>query len=139
MGPSAALTPAIWEKTIPYDGENFHLEYMDLEEFLMENGIPISESDDLSSSSDQESSSTQKVKGLKTEVPKAAEVALLPIQELDQCSEEVVIITKADSDITSDVTAGECGKTILYDLVSRLSNCRDDLQCRNCNLKARFY
>lgn len=105
MGPSAALTPAIWEKTIPYDGENFHLEYMDLEEFLMENGIPISESDDLSSSSDQESSSTQKVKGLKTEVPKAAEVALLPIQELDQCSEEVVIITKADSDITSDVTA----------------------------------
>uniref|UniRef100_A0A3P9Q8X3 TEF transcription factor, PAR bZIP family member a n=1 Tax=Poecilia reticulata TaxID=8081 RepID=A0A3P9Q8X3_POERE len=42
MGPSAALTPAIWDKTIPYDGESFHLEYMDLEEFLMENGIPTS-------------------------------------------------------------------------------------------------
>jgi len=39
IGPSAALTPAIWDKTIPYDGENFHLEYMDLEEFLLENGI----------------------------------------------------------------------------------------------------
>ncbi|XP_037331842.2 TEF transcription factor, PAR bZIP family member b isoform X3 [Pungitius pungitius] len=37
---SASLTPAIWEKTIPYDGETFHLEYMDLDEFLLENGIP---------------------------------------------------------------------------------------------------
>uniref|UniRef100_A0A1A8RR71 Thyrotroph embryonic factor b n=3 Tax=Nothobranchius TaxID=28779 RepID=A0A1A8RR71_9TELE len=42
MGPSAALTPAIWDKTIPYDGESFHLEYMDLDEFLLENGIPVS-------------------------------------------------------------------------------------------------
>lgn len=40
-GVSASLTPAIWEKTIPYDGENFHLEYMDLDEFLLENGIPV--------------------------------------------------------------------------------------------------
>uniref|UniRef100_A0A8C5G718 TEF transcription factor, PAR bZIP family member b n=1 Tax=Gouania willdenowi TaxID=441366 RepID=A0A8C5G718_GOUWI len=39
---SASLTPAIWEKTIPYDGETFHLEYMDLDEFLLENGIPVS-------------------------------------------------------------------------------------------------
>lgn len=36
------MTPAIWEKTIPYDGETFHLEYMDLDEFLLENGIPVS-------------------------------------------------------------------------------------------------
>ncbi|XP_015243415.1 PREDICTED: thyrotroph embryonic factor isoform X1 [Cyprinodon variegatus] len=41
-GVSASLTPAIWEKTIPYDGETFHLEYMDLDEFLLENGIPVS-------------------------------------------------------------------------------------------------
>uniref|UniRef100_A0A8C5G7B6 TEF transcription factor, PAR bZIP family member b n=1 Tax=Gouania willdenowi TaxID=441366 RepID=A0A8C5G7B6_GOUWI len=39
---AASLTPAIWEKTIPYDGETFHLEYMDLDEFLLENGIPVS-------------------------------------------------------------------------------------------------
>ncbi|CAL8274929.1 unnamed protein product [Lota lota] len=38
---SASLTPAIWERTIPYDGETFHLEYMDLDEFLLENGIPV--------------------------------------------------------------------------------------------------
>ncbi|KAK5856638.1 hypothetical protein PBY51_008221 [Eleginops maclovinus] len=41
-GVSASLTPAIWDKTIPYDGETFHLEYMDLDEFLLENGIPAS-------------------------------------------------------------------------------------------------
>ncbi|XP_034047101.1 TEF transcription factor, PAR bZIP family member b [Thalassophryne amazonica] len=47
-GVSASLTPAIWEKTIPYDGETFHLEYMDLDEFLLENGIPMSlEEEDL--------------------------------------------------------------------------------------------
>uniref|UniRef100_A0A8C2WZA0 TEF transcription factor, PAR bZIP family member b n=1 Tax=Cyclopterus lumpus TaxID=8103 RepID=A0A8C2WZA0_CYCLU len=40
-GVSASLTPAIWDKTIPYDGETFHLEYMDLDEFLLENGIPV--------------------------------------------------------------------------------------------------
>uniref|UniRef100_UPI00398E73FD TEF transcription factor, PAR bZIP family member a n=1 Tax=Pristiophorus japonicus TaxID=55135 RepID=UPI00398E73FD len=41
---SASLMPAIWDKTIPYDGETFHLEYMDLDEFLLENGIPDSPS-----------------------------------------------------------------------------------------------
>ncbi|XP_029913984.1 TEF transcription factor, PAR bZIP family member b isoform X2 [Myripristis murdjan] len=45
-GVSASLTPAIWEKTIPYDGETFHLEYMDLDEFLLENGIPVSLEDE---------------------------------------------------------------------------------------------
>ncbi|XP_037112393.1 TEF transcription factor, PAR bZIP family member b isoform X2 [Syngnathus acus] len=45
-GVSASLTPAIWEKTIPYDGETFHLEYMDLDEFLSENGIPASLEDE---------------------------------------------------------------------------------------------
>lgn len=46
-GVSASLTPAIWDKTIPYDGETFHLEYMDLDEFLLENGIPVSLEEEL--------------------------------------------------------------------------------------------
>uniref|UniRef100_A0A8C5XIU6 BZIP domain-containing protein n=1 Tax=Microcebus murinus TaxID=30608 RepID=A0A8C5XIU6_MICMU len=37
---AAASTMAV--STIPYDGESFHLEYMDLDEFLLENGIPAS-------------------------------------------------------------------------------------------------
>ncbi|XP_016321790.1 thyrotroph embryonic factor-like [Sinocyclocheilus anshuiensis] len=45
---SASLTPAIWDKTIPYDGETFHLEYMDLDEFLLENEIPITLEEELS-------------------------------------------------------------------------------------------
>ncbi|ROL41307.1 Transcription factor VBP [Anabarilius grahami] len=47
---SASLTPTIWNKTIPYDGENFHLEYMDLDEFLLENGIPVTLEEELSKS-----------------------------------------------------------------------------------------
>uniref|UniRef100_A0A3P8TTZ3 TEF transcription factor, PAR bZIP family member a n=1 Tax=Amphiprion percula TaxID=161767 RepID=A0A3P8TTZ3_AMPPE len=103
MGPSAALTPAIWEKTIPYDGETFHLEYMDLEEFLMENGIPTSPDDDA-----VKTGKSQATPSAQTKVAKAASVspvALLPIQELDKCEEEVLIITKSDSDIICDVTA----------------------------------
>ncbi|KAJ3601193.1 hypothetical protein NHX12_032166 [Muraenolepis orangiensis] len=38
--PSAFLGPTLWDKKLPYDGDNFQLEYMDLEEFLEENGIP---------------------------------------------------------------------------------------------------
>ncbi|TNM97170.1 HLF transcription factor, PAR bZIP family member a [Takifugu rubripes] len=37
---SAFLGPTLWDKTLPYDADNFQLEYMDLEEFLSENGIP---------------------------------------------------------------------------------------------------
>lgn len=108
MGPSAALTPAIWDKTIPYDGENFHLEYMELEEFLMENGIPADE-DPLRSSTDVDtilnlkSSPSAQINGTKR--AGVASVALLPIQELDKCGEEVVIITNSESEITCDVTA----------------------------------
>lgn len=39
---SAFLGPTLWDKTLPYDGDNLQLEYMDLEEFLSENGIPSS-------------------------------------------------------------------------------------------------
>ncbi|XP_030649948.1 TEF transcription factor, PAR bZIP family member b isoform X2 [Chanos chanos] len=49
-GVSASLTPTIWDKTIPYDGETFHLEYMDLDEFLLENGIPASLEEELQKS-----------------------------------------------------------------------------------------
>ncbi|XP_016381667.1 hepatic leukemia factor-like isoform X2 [Sinocyclocheilus rhinocerous] len=37
---SAFLGPTLWDKTLSYDGDNFQLEYMDLEEFLLENNIP---------------------------------------------------------------------------------------------------
>lgn len=39
---SAFLGPTLWDKTLAYDGDSFQLEYMDLEEFLSENGIPAS-------------------------------------------------------------------------------------------------
>ncbi|XP_007559871.1 TEF transcription factor, PAR bZIP family member a isoform X2 [Poecilia formosa] len=97
MGPSAALTPAIWDKTIPYDGESFHLEYMDLEEFLMENGIPTSPDN-------AALKGVPEVSVAGTEKVKSKPMTLLPITELDRCEEEVVIITKSDSDITCDVS-----------------------------------
>ncbi|XP_061823325.1 thyrotroph embryonic factor-like [Nerophis lumbriciformis] len=101
MGPSAALTPAIWDKTIPYGDEDFHLEYMDLEEFLMENGISASQGED----SLQGSISIEKKKAVKTEEVTPADVGLLPIEELGKCDEEVVIITNCETDITCDVTS----------------------------------
>lgn len=110
-GPSAALTPAIWEKTIPYDGENFHLEYMDLEEFLMENGIPTSMEEDAQKSSLEDGVKKESVKAVPcTKAPTPARVttvSLLPIQELDKCGEEVVIIANSETEITCDVTTGE--------------------------------
>lgn len=54
-GVSASLTPTIWNKTIPYDGETFHLEYMDLDEFLLENGIPVTLEEEPSKSQGAES------------------------------------------------------------------------------------
>lgn len=111
MGPSAALTPAIWEKTIPYDGESFHLEYMDLEEFLMENGIPTSPEENLKGTPEGDAMKTENQKATssaQTKITKlVSPLTLLPIQELDKSQEEVVIITKSDSDITCDVVTGE--------------------------------
>lgn len=110
MGPSAALTPAIWDKTIPYDGENFHLEYMDLEEFLMENGIPTLPDEETPKGSLAGVTKSEKVKAtpstqLKvTKLANVSQVALLPIQELDKGDEELLII-KGDADIICDVTA----------------------------------
>ncbi|XP_070783122.1 TEF transcription factor, PAR bZIP family member a isoform X3 [Enoplosus armatus] len=114
MGPSAALTPAIWDKTIPYDGENFHLEYMDLEEFLMENSIPmLPDEDSLKGSPAVKTEKPKATPSAQIKVTKTASgspLALLPIQELDKCEEEVMIITKGDSiicDVTAEVTTEE--------------------------------
>ncbi|XP_028331353.1 TEF transcription factor, PAR bZIP family member a isoform X2 [Gouania willdenowi] len=112
MGPSAALLPTIWEKTIPYDGENFHLEYMDLEEFLMENGIATAV-DEVSVKSSIGGNATKTGKDKATPTTQknitkpvtVAPVGLLPTQDLEQCGEEVVIITKTESDISCDVIA----------------------------------
>ncbi|CAG7830187.1 unnamed protein product [Allacma fusca] len=38
---SAFLGPTLWDKRLPYDGQDFKLEYMELEDFLSENGIPV--------------------------------------------------------------------------------------------------
>ncbi|XP_028423945.1 TEF transcription factor, PAR bZIP family member a isoform X2 [Perca flavescens] len=112
MGPSAALTPAIWEKTIPYDGENFHLEYMDLEDFLVENGIAtLADVNPLKGNPKGDVIKTEKIQAIPSAqmtLAKSASMsplALLPIQELDHCEEEVVIITSDDSGIICDVTA----------------------------------
>ncbi|KAI3365532.1 hypothetical protein L3Q82_010618 [Scortum barcoo] len=105
MGPSAALTPAIWDKTIPYDGENFHLEYMDLEEFLMENGIPtLPDEDSLKEMKTEKAKATPSAQLKVIKSAGVSPVSLLPIQELDKCEEEVVIITNGDSDTLCDVT-----------------------------------
>ncbi|XP_026132540.1 TEF transcription factor, PAR bZIP family member a isoform X4 [Carassius auratus] len=101
MGPSAALTPAIWEKTIPYDGETFHLEYMDLEEFLMENGIPDAEDEGLQKILAKENTQLKTEKSSTTSTSKTEPaISLMPVMELDQCEEEVVSITASSSSST---------------------------------------
>ncbi|XP_051573088.1 hepatic leukemia factor-like [Myxocyprinus asiaticus] len=50
---SAFLGPTLWDKTLPYDGDNLQLEYMDLEEFLSENGIPANPHSEQSQPSQQ--------------------------------------------------------------------------------------
>uniref|UniRef100_A0A4W5QT58 TEF transcription factor, PAR bZIP family member a n=1 Tax=Hucho hucho TaxID=62062 RepID=A0A4W5QT58_9TELE len=99
MGPSAALTPAIWDKTIPYNGETFHLEYMDLEEFLIENGIPTSSVDN---APNMEIAEKKTEKPTSTTTAPAAPISLLPVLELDQCEEEVVTTTLNSADITAN-------------------------------------
>lgn len=93
MGPSASLTPAIWDKTIPFDGETLHLEYMDLEEFLMENGISAEEGIKKSPSKEESVAQAKTSPSVSTVVNNAqpsASVQLLPILELDHCQEEVI-------------------------------------------------
>nr|XP_046213014.1 thyrotroph embryonic factor-like isoform X2 [Oncorhynchus gorbuscha] len=99
LGPSAALTPAIWDKTIPYNGETFHLEYMDLEEFLIENGIPTLS---LNNALNMEIAGRKTEKPTSTTTASAAPNSLLPVLELDQCEEEVVTVTLNSADITAN-------------------------------------
>jgi len=108
MGSSAALTPAIWDKTIPYDGETFHLEYMDLEEFLIENGISANaEGGEAKKSPSKEGAKVTVVpapEALLTTTT-AAPVQLLPILELDQCEEEVVSGAAETAPVTDESCA----------------------------------
>ncbi|XP_017560991.1 TEF transcription factor, PAR bZIP family member a isoform X2 [Pygocentrus nattereri] len=108
LGPSAALTPAIWEKTIPYDGKTFHLEYMDLEEFLMENGIPASADEgqqkELAKKNSQQTLENPPAAILKTEPTPSAAVSQLPIMELNQCKGEVITTTASNLESTETKT-----------------------------------
>lgn len=107
MGPSAALTPAIWEKTIPYDDDTFHLEYMDLEEFLMENGISAAGDEGLQKSLAKENVQLTTEKPSTTSTSKTAPaISLMPVMELDQCEEEVVTIM-ASSCSSTDTNSGQ--------------------------------
>lgn len=111
MGPSAALTPAIWEKTIPYDSETFHLEYMDLEEFLMENGINATEDEGQQKSLGKENLELTTEKPSSTSTSESAPaISLMPVMELDQCEEEVVTITTSSSSST-DTKSGQQTET----------------------------
>ncbi|XP_018617499.1 TEF transcription factor, PAR bZIP family member a isoform X2 [Scleropages formosus] len=101
MGPSAALTPAIWDKTIPYDGETFHLEYMDLDEFLLENGIPAPLEEELSKDASKELSPELAEVPAATEAVPPSTVALLPVVELDQSEEDLVTVDVSETDGTS--------------------------------------
>uniref|UniRef100_A0A3B5M7L2 BZIP domain-containing protein n=1 Tax=Xiphophorus couchianus TaxID=32473 RepID=A0A3B5M7L2_9TELE len=96
-GASASLTPAIWEKTIPYDGETFHLEYMDLDEFLLENGIPVSlEEEEL-----QRTLASVETKG--KPAPKAVAVAPAAPEE-EEGQEEEALTEEAPAEVKGKKT-----------------------------------
>nr|XP_057903658.1 D site albumin promoter binding protein a [Doryrhamphus excisus] len=56
---SAFLGPLLWERTLPCDGGLFQLQYMDLEEFLTENGMGIHSNGPSSASAQIPSQSSQ--------------------------------------------------------------------------------
>ncbi|CAL8302449.1 unnamed protein product [Lota lota] len=107
IGSSAALTPAIWDKTIPYDGENFHLEYMDLEEFLLENGIANAATDldnsDMGSSDGCSPKRAPKARAAVAPKGPSAPATLLPIVALDQSEKEVTTSQLDPEDIEVDI------------------------------------
>lgn len=103
-GVSASLTPAIWDKTIPYDGENFHLEYMDLDEFLLENQIPAALEEELHKSLEQEAQGSPAVPEVSATVPqvpgeteKAAEVRKIKGED-EGCGSEAAELQGMESD-----------------------------------------
>lgn len=56
---SAFLGPLLWERTLPCDGGLFQLQYMDLEEFLTENGMGMHSNGPSSASAQIPSQSSQ--------------------------------------------------------------------------------
>ncbi|XP_014883906.1 hepatic leukemia factor-like [Poecilia latipinna] len=56
---SAFLGPLLWERTLPCDGGLFQLQYMDLEEFLTENGMGMHSNGPSSTSAQIPSQSSQ--------------------------------------------------------------------------------
>ncbi|CAL8284000.1 unnamed protein product [Merluccius merluccius] len=105
MAPSASLTPAIWDKTIPYDGEDFHLEYMDLEEFLMENGIAnAADLDDKGGSARGSPARAPEARAAGAAEGPSSPASLLPILDLDRCEEEEEeVVTTGQVDVASEM------------------------------------
>lgn len=106
-GVSASLTPTIWDKTIPYDGETFHLEYMDLDEFLLENGIPVTLEEELSKGLEAER------RGLQDSSVTSDEPAAVPQmseEERDEGDEEpeedsLSVSDTAEQEVSDETTA----------------------------------
>lgn len=129
-GVSASLTPTIWNKTIPYDGETFHLEYMDLDEFLLENGIPVTLEEELSkglvperqSGDSQDSSVTSDEPAAVPEMPEEEQ------SEGDEDEEDSLSVSEAaEQEVSDETTTGETtdksmfqGKYIWYMLLKQL-------------------
>ncbi|XP_071321194.1 hepatic leukemia factor-like [Trachinotus anak] len=92
---SAFLGPTLWDKTLPYDGDNFQLEYMDLEEFLSENGIPAN-----TAQSDQ--------------AQQAAQPPQAPLQQAPQPTPPTPSVVDLSSRATTSVHTGMAPQTCLH-------------------------
>ncbi|XP_062335749.1 TEF transcription factor, PAR bZIP family member b isoform X2 [Osmerus eperlanus] len=105
-GVSASLTPAIWEKTIPYDGEKFHLEYMDLDEFLLENGISSTLEEELQKSLTQEEDKESKAPSTSASatISSASEIVTITLKtaKMEQEEEEEEEEGREDEDEDDD-------------------------------------
>lgn len=105
-GVSASLTPAIWDKTIPYDGETFHLEYMDLDEFLLENGIPVSLEEELNRGLEDERRDGETLGSSETSEQPAA-VPEMPEQKQTEQDEDPMSDDQIAEQELSEETAAE--------------------------------
>ncbi|XP_047428809.1 HLF transcription factor, PAR bZIP family member a [Mugil cephalus] len=92
---SAFLGPTLWDKTLPYDGDNFQLEYMDLEEFLSENGIPAN-----TAQSDQ--------------APQAPQPPQTPLQQAPPPAPPTPSVVDLSSRATTSVHTGMAPQTCLH-------------------------
>uniref|UniRef100_A0A3B4AZ95 BZIP domain-containing protein n=1 Tax=Periophthalmus magnuspinnatus TaxID=409849 RepID=A0A3B4AZ95_9GOBI len=94
---SAFLGPTLWDKTLPYDGDNFQLEYMDLEEFLSENGIPAN-----TDRTAQPPQCTWAVRPASTAPRQVRTAIILPTKEQDICKRmQVVVVSSSSSTLPS--------------------------------------